>query len=37
MPYWFKDGGEDGNFMAGAGGVISSANDMVRFLVDVTT
>uniref|UniRef100_A0A0W0FML0 Beta-lactamase-related domain-containing protein n=1 Tax=Moniliophthora roreri TaxID=221103 RepID=A0A0W0FML0_MONRR len=32
MPYWFKDRGEDGNFMAGAGGVISSANDMAIWL-----
>ncbi|KAK7054310.1 hypothetical protein VNI00_003503 [Paramarasmius palmivorus] len=32
LPYWFKDGGEDGNFMAGAGGVISTANDMAIWL-----
>ncbi|KAI3621302.1 beta-lactamase class penicillin binding protein [Moniliophthora roreri] len=30
MPYWFKDGGEDGN--SGPGGVISSANDMAIWL-----
>ncbi|KAK7054311.1 hypothetical protein VNI00_003504 [Paramarasmius palmivorus] len=33
LPYWFgEDSGEDGHFMAGAGGVISNANDMAVWL-----
>ncbi|KAJ3818843.1 beta-lactamase/transpeptidase-like protein [Lentinula raphanica] len=32
MPYWNMLGGEDGNLIAGAGGVISSARDMATWL-----
>ncbi|KAL0577108.1 hypothetical protein V5O48_004861 [Marasmius crinis-equi] len=33
MPFWLtNDGGEDGNFLSGTGGVISSANDMAKWL-----
>ncbi|KAL0567548.1 hypothetical protein V5O48_014444 [Marasmius crinis-equi] len=32
LPFWYKEGGEDGNFMSGAGGVISNANDMAMWL-----
>ncbi|TFK69246.1 beta-lactamase/transpeptidase-like protein, partial [Pluteus cervinus] len=31
-PYWITTGGEDGNFMAGAGGVISSGKDLAIWL-----
>ncbi|KAJ8081130.1 hypothetical protein PM082_017972 [Marasmius tenuissimus] len=32
LPYWYDKGGEDGNFLAGAGGVISNAKDMATWL-----
>ncbi|KAG7088847.1 hypothetical protein E1B28_012801 [Marasmius oreades] len=32
LSFWYEKGGEDGNFMSGAGGVISSANDMATWL-----
>ncbi|KAG7088848.1 hypothetical protein E1B28_012802 [Marasmius oreades] len=32
LPFWYEKGGEDGNFMSGPGGVISSANDMATWL-----
>ncbi|EEB94826.1 hypothetical protein MPER_06299, partial [Moniliophthora perniciosa FA553] len=31
-PFWYKDGGEDGNVMSGSCGVISSANDLAIWL-----
>ncbi|KAK1235671.1 hypothetical protein PQX77_001091 [Marasmius sp. AFHP31] len=32
LPYWYDKGGEDGNFLAAAGGVISNAKDMATWL-----
>ncbi|ESK85499.1 beta-lactamase [Moniliophthora roreri MCA 2997] len=32
MPFWYKEGGEDGSVMAGSCGVISSANDVAIWL-----
>ncbi|KAJ8081127.1 hypothetical protein PM082_017969 [Marasmius tenuissimus] len=32
LPFWFDKGGEDGNFLAGAGGIISNARDMATWL-----
>ncbi|RDB29884.1 Gigasin-6 [Hypsizygus marmoreus] len=32
LPYWSTKGGEDGNILSGAGGIISNAVDMATFL-----
>ncbi|KAF5391209.1 hypothetical protein D9757_003078 [Collybiopsis confluens] len=32
IPFWSRKGGEDGNMISGAGGVISSARDMATWL-----
>ncbi|KAF9265205.1 beta-lactamase/transpeptidase-like protein [Marasmius fiardii PR-910] len=32
LPFWYEAGGEDGHFMSGPGGVISTANDLATWL-----
>ncbi|KAF9255424.1 beta-lactamase/transpeptidase-like protein [Marasmius fiardii PR-910] len=32
MPFWYEAGGEDGNFLSGPAGAISSANDLATWL-----